>query len=189
MEESQYTSTLDPLDAAPKETTLAPHDETVEAQLRETSDLEALEGDGSEEASRRRYVFDILFNKTSQRMALIALPLSFLIPSDGIGFSICWFYNLFEYPCPGCGLTRAVANISRLDFASAWDYHPFGIPIYLLILMIALSSFLPRVSQKKLRDWFVHHEDRASWIYWAFVGSFLVFGFARLGALVIASPP
>lgn len=36
------------------------------------------------------------------------------------------------FPCPGCGLTRAMFMVLRGDFAGAWKMHPF---IYGVIIL------------------------------------------------------
>ena len=36
----------------------------------------------------------------------------------------CPYYLLLGIPCPGCGLTRAYLAAFRLDFKSAFAYHP-----------------------------------------------------------------
>jgi hypothetical protein len=52
----------------------------------------------------------------------------------GIG---CPFRFLFGIPCPGCGMTRAILSGLRLDFNSAFYYHPlwFLMPIAALALL------------------------------------------------------
>ena len=36
----------------------------------------------------------------------------------------CVFIELFGLPCPGCGMTRALFSLLRLDFYSAFRYNP-----------------------------------------------------------------
>lgn len=48
----------------------------------------------------------------------------------------CPFYYLFNFPCPGCGITRAHFALLRFDFKQAFDYHPLfftAIPIILYV--------------------------------------------------------
>ena len=49
----------------------------------------------------------------------------------------CIFLKFLHIPCPGCGMTRALLSALRLDFVSAFNYHPlfwlFG-PIVLYFL-------------------------------------------------------
>ena len=58
------------------------------------------------------------------------------------------FAYLFKIPCPikylsgvsclGCGMTRACASLLRLDFATAFYYHPmvFVFPVFLLLMIV-----------------------------------------------------
>ena len=38
--------------------------------------------------------------------------------------SICFFRGLIGFPCPGCGMTRALYNAAHLNFTAAFSYHP-----------------------------------------------------------------
>lgn len=44
------------------------------------------------------------------------------------GFQVCVFRNALDLPCPGCGLTRATANLARGSFEAAFGSHPLAIP-------------------------------------------------------------
>ena len=55
--------------------------------------------------------------------ALVAL-FSVWSPPDEPAFSLCLFRRLSRIPCPGCGLTRAVAALLRGDLRAAFAYHP-----------------------------------------------------------------
>lgn len=46
--------------------------------------------------------------------------------------------------CPGCGMTRAVISLCKLDFDSAWHYHP----LVFLLIPIAITIYI--LSVKKL---------------------------------------
>jgi hypothetical protein len=135
-----------------------------------------------------RYIYDTIFNKMSQRIGLMCLIASFFLPTDGGGFTICWFDNLFDLPCPGCGLGRSITNMTHLDPGAAFDYHPWGIPLYFLIVVLAVSNFFPQRWLDAMRAWMVTRENRARWFYWTFIGTFLVYGFVRLGYFMTVAP-
>ncbi len=60
----------------------------------------------------------------------------------GIG---CPIKYLTGVSCMGCGMTRAYLSLLRLDFASAFRYHPlFPIPAIAAVLFL----FRSRISQK-----------------------------------------
>ncbi|GEM_PF-652671 len=75
--------------------------------------------------------------------ALCVLALSFILPPAGFMIYICAFKALTGCPCPGCGLTRSLINISHLNFLQAFRLNPLGYPIYLTIVFLSLYNFLP----------------------------------------------
>jgi hypothetical protein len=42
------------------------------------------------------------------------------------GNSLCLYKNVFDFDCPGCGLTRGIMHLLHLDFTSAWDFSPLS---------------------------------------------------------------
>lgn len=55
----------------------------------------------------------------------------------------CIFQLLFSIPCPGCGMTHAVLAAIRLDFISAFQYHPmfWSLPLLYLYFLLDVSMF------------------------------------------------
>lgn len=51
--------------------------------------------------------------------------------------SLCAWYNLFGFVCPGCGTTRAFANFMHFDFIRAISYNPM-----LTLLLAPWSLFI-----------------------------------------------
>ena len=47
------------------------------------------------------------------------------LPS-GAGYTICAFRRITGIPCPGCGLTRAMAALARGELLLALHFHPFA---------------------------------------------------------------
>ncbi len=58
----------------------------------------------------------------------------------------CPFRFFFGICCPGCGMTRAILALLRLDFSNAWDAHPlvFALPFW------GVAFWWQRHSQKGL---------------------------------------
>ncbi|MCA9606649.1 MAG: DUF2752 domain-containing protein [Myxococcales bacterium] len=127
-----------------------------------------------------------LLSPWSTGLASVMLAVSFFLPDSGAGIPLCWLKGLTGVPCPGCGLTRSITNISHLHFAEAALYHPFGFPIYALAITLVVSLLVPRARRGLVR-WLVRHETIARRGYWAFVGSFIVFGVGRI-AVALVSP-
>ena len=44
--------------------------------------------------------------------------------------TICPAVLITGLPCPGCGMTRALIRLLHLDFAGAWQMHPFVYSFY-----------------------------------------------------------
>lgn len=64
-----------------------------------------------------------------------------VIPLLGLLYAVMYFMNttciiksLVGYPCPGCGMTRAIIFALRLDFVSAFALHPMVWSVPLLAL-------------------------------------------------------
>lgn len=55
-------------------------------------------------------------------------------------FSVCLAYNLWDFPCPGCGMSRALLRLGQLRFAEANALHPLSLPCALGIAWVATGS-------------------------------------------------
>ncbi len=47
-------------------------------------------------------------------------------PSDGPGFTICPLRRMTGLPCPGCGMTRALAHLAKGEWSAAIHDHPLA---------------------------------------------------------------
>ncbi len=53
-----------------------------------------------------------------------------------LGGNACLFKNFTGIPCPGCGMTRAFFSLAKLDFSTAFYYHPlFLLPVFVGVIM------------------------------------------------------
>jgi Protein of unknown function (DUF2752) len=72
-----------------------------------------------------------------------ALLVSALVPAGAIPSLLpCPFKLLTGLPCPGCGLTHAVCDISHGGFAAAWAANPFGFLFYALLAVCLVWPLL-----------------------------------------------
>jgi len=62
---------------------------------------------------------------------------------------LCLFRNLTGYPCPGCGITRAVVCLAHGQFAEALRFHPLA-PIAFGFLIAATLQHLPLPARLRL---------------------------------------
>lgn len=50
----------------------------------------------------------------------------FWVPTGGVESSICLFRRATGIPCPGCGMTRAIAHLAKGQWREAAADHPFS---------------------------------------------------------------
>ena len=129
---------------------------------------------------QRRNLYDVVFSPLTARFAIVGLLLSFFLPTDGLGVSICWFKSCFDLPCPGCGLTRSITCVSHFQFVKAWDYHPFGLLIYALFVTNGMLLIVPKENREALKSKMSRNDGWLKPIYMAIVFSFLTFGCSRI---------
>ncbi len=60
----------------------------------------------------------------------------------GVGIP-CLSRVLLHLPCPGCGLTRAMAAAWRGDLWASFTYHPLGLPVMMLSAFLLLHRVCP----------------------------------------------
>ena len=68
----------------------------------------------------------------------------------------CPVEHLTGIPCPGCGMTRGLWSLLRLDFAAAWQYHPaaFALPPAALLCLGFLAAGRKRAAYAVLWGFF-----------------------------------
>ena len=82
-------------------------------------------------------------------------------------------------PCPGCGLSRALAALFRGDWPTSLAYHAFA-PLFLLGLgLVAVASFLPSRSRQPLIVW-LGRVERLSGVGVIFFIGLMVYWLIRL---------
>ena len=93
--------------------------------------------------------------KKSMRFRLPAaavLLILFVLPSDGLGFSVCIFYHIFGIPCPVCGLTRSMSSMLHLEWLKSFAYHPLGVLILGFVFMCLITNDPSYLSSKIKED-------------------------------------
>lgn len=81
---------------------------------------------------RHRRLYEMLL-----RLMLMLLVGGLLLFWVAMGWP-CVFRSITGIPCPGCGLSRAWLAVLRLDFGTAFCYHPmfWSIPIFVLFFLL-----------------------------------------------------
>lgn len=76
----------------------------------------------------------------------------------------CVFHLVTELPCPLCGMTRAFANLTRLQFTQAFIHSPAGVAIFgLLAAYLFLGWVHVLTGWKALRPWLLRR-DYLGWL-------------------------
>ena len=84
---------------------------------------------------------NLLKDIKSARWAIILIIAYFAFFKKYI-YSICPVVLITGFPCPGCGMTRALLCVLKLDFAGAWRMHPFIYPIILLAALFCICRYI-----------------------------------------------
>lgn len=74
----------------------------------------------------------------------------------------CVFYEITGLLCPGCGITRMMMSVAKLDFATAYSYNKFVFataPILLLAICVCEVAYIRTGSRK------VKAINLFAWIY------------------------
>lgn len=59
-------------------------------------------------------------------------------------FYKCPFYYIFNFPCAGCGITRAYKSLLALDIKQAFRYHPLFWIVAPVLLYLVHENILPK---------------------------------------------
>jgi hypothetical protein len=122
----------------------------------------------------------LMFSRLGGAIAAVGLTVSILMPAEGIGVDLCGFLKLTGLPCPGCGLTRSVTNITHGNLGAAWHYNPFGFFVWATFAALAPCLVLPGRALRKVRGIV---EPAAGWInglVYTCLGCLLVYGVVRV---------
>src|SRR5713226_884160 len=96
----------------------------------------------------RFWLVDWLKSNHLRWILLVALYVIVQPPEKGLhdwGIpELCAFKRVTGSPCPGCGMTRAGANMIRGDFRRSFQFHPFGIVFIPTLFGLAFLSLFPR---------------------------------------------
>src|SRR5262245_7370508 len=134
-------------------------------------------------SAQRFWLVDWLRSNQLRWILLVALYVIVQPPEHGLGRwgvpELCGLKKLTGAPCPGCGMTRAGANMVRGKILRSFQFHPFGIVFIPTLFGLAALSLLPKTVRFATARGV---ERRARWFriaYTIILLAFLVFGLVR----------
>ena len=117
-------------------------------------------------------------NKHLRWLLLVSLYVIVQPPETGLGIDLCSLHRVSGAPCPGCGMTRAGANLVRGEFLRAFQFHPLGYVFIPVLLGLAGLSLTPMAFRQAVARGISRH-DRA----WRIGSLILLWGFVAFGLL------
>ncbi|MDQ7821485.1 MAG: DUF2752 domain-containing protein [Candidatus Eremiobacteraeota bacterium] len=112
--------------------------------------------------------------------ALAVLLLSFLIPSGFFKHTLCTFKVLTGLPCPGCGISRSILQISHGHFIKAFRFNPMGFPVYLFLIFCSFYNFIPQEIRDRVDSFLLRHKKACALASALFVALLLALWTIRL---------
>lgn len=79
--------------------------------------------------------------KRKYKYILIPIYALFYAVNYFTGISCIW-KSLLGVSCPGCGYTRAVMSMIKLDFKQAWTYHPMYWSFFIIVALFIFEGDL-----------------------------------------------
>lgn len=83
--------------------------------------------------------------------------ITFLILNNKI---LCPFKNIFDIPCPFCGLTRAFRQILKLNFKVAMYYNILSVPLLIVIIVLIICIIKDIIRKENTVEKFIKDMDR-----------------------------
>jgi hypothetical protein len=63
--------------------------------------------------------------------------------------TLCPFHAITGYPCPGCGMTRAMVCVGQLRFGEAIGFNPFSILLTMIMIVYLCLGRTPTFLQNE----------------------------------------
>lgn len=111
------------------------------------------------------------------KMKLILILISFLIIyfilSELLDVGIpCLFYEITGYYCPGCGITRLLFSLLKLDFYQAFRYNPL---VFILIIITGIYLLVKFILKKFMNI----SIEIPNYVYYILLVIVIIFGILR----------
>ncbi len=125
------------------------------------------------------WTYRALLAPSARYLAVAVMAVSFVFPIEGLGVDLCILHSTTGLPCPGCGLSRAIAAISQGDWLAALALNPFALVAWPLFLVLAVVTLAPRRIYARFEAWISAHSAAVARSYRVFFIAFAAFGALR----------
>lgn len=126
-----------------------------------------------------------LKSPTVRRLLALAFIGTIFVPVSGIGVDLCPLHAATGLPCPGCGMTRALASVWHGAFGDALGLHPFVAVLWPLAAAVTLLAPLSRAQWERATAKLTRWSRPISWLQRVVLFAFFGFGALRLLAFVL----
>ena len=115
----------------------------------------------------------IRYSKMKLILILISFLIIYFILSELLDVGIpCLFYEITGYYCPGCGITRLLFSLLKLDFYQAFRYNPL---IFILIIITGIYWLVKFILKK-----FINISiEIPNYVYYILLVIVIIFGILR----------
>lgn len=96
----------------------------------------------------------LLYNDIKAARWAIILIIAYFVCLKKYLYSLCPVVLFTGFPCPACGLTRAAFRVLHLDFAGAWQMHPFIYPIIFLAAWFCIQRYILQKNNMEAMKWY-----------------------------------
>lgn len=101
-------------------------------------------------SKRIRKAFHLLCKDIWMLRYVIFVLITYVLIGKYFLYSICPVVLFTGFPCPGCGMTRAVFAVLRGNFRLAWKLHPFVYVLGGYALVFAVQRYLLQKEVKSM---------------------------------------
>ncbi len=126
------------------------------------------------------WTYRALLAPSARYVATFVMAASFVFPVGGLGIDLCLLHAFTGLPCPGCGMTRAIAALSHGQLLTALQLHPFALLAWPTFLVLALATLGGRRGVARFEGWVSRHSRGVASLYQIAFFGFLAFGAGRL---------
>lgn len=101
-------------------------------------------------SKRIKQAFHLLFKDIWMLRYVIVVLITYILIGKYFLYSVCPVVLFTGFPCPGCGMTRAVFAVLRGNFYLAWKLHPFVYVLGGYVIVFAIRRYLLQKEDKSM---------------------------------------